>query len=291
MKILKIGGADVICNPLILLAIIIAAVLGAAEELIISFISLSLHEACHTIMANRLGYSVASVEIQPFGFVAKLNAEIHSASDEFAIAFSGPLCSLIAACSAIALAELGKMDSGVVEGFIAFNLLLAGINMLPALPLDGGRIIRSLLAKRMKRTRATRISSALGIAIGIALLTLSVVMLLKNAINATIAIISIFILLSAIKELKNAGTKEVSAILKRSSALKSGRIVDIKHVAANRAVTAGEALKTLSGNKYSVIIIVDDDMRALGEIGESSLLESVSKYGRNISLGAILKLD
>lgn len=126
-------------------------VFGAASA-VIFFGSVLLHELSHSVMARRLGIPVAGITLFLFGGVTETKAEAESAGDEFRIAVVGPLTSLGLAglfwlVALLAGGLLGEPVTFGLERLAFINLLLAVFNMLPGMPLDGGRVLRSLLWK------------------------------------------------------------------------------------------------------------------------------------------------
>jgi Zn-dependent protease/predicted transcriptional regulator len=142
----------------------------AVAAAILFFGSLLLHELGHALRARREGVEIVSITLWLLGGVARFRGRFPSAGAEFRIAIAGPLVTAGLAASFIALAvltHLGAALDGVFAWLGYVNLLLLVFNLLPALPLDGGRILRSALWQaRGDLSWATRIAAATGIGIG-----------------------------------------------------------------------------------------------------------------------------
>jgi Zn-dependent protease/CBS domain-containing protein len=130
------------------------------------FVSLLLHELGHAVVARREGMEIDGITLWVFGGVARFRGMFPSAGAEFRIAIAGPLVSLTLGVTLVAagvLIPLPAAIDGVVAWLGRINLTLLAFNMLPALPLDGGRVFRSLVwASTGDFTRATRTAGALG---------------------------------------------------------------------------------------------------------------------------------
>lgn len=132
------------------------------------FVCLTVHELAHAVTARRFGIRVRGITLFLFGGVAEIDGEVPTPSQEFAVALVGPAVSL-ALGSAFALATTWASSGGwpVVEGVLGtlalVNLGVAVFNLIPGLPLDGGRVLRAGLWRLTgSYTRATRVAAAGG---------------------------------------------------------------------------------------------------------------------------------
>lgn len=139
------------------------------------------HELAHALVARRHGVEVRSIVLWLLGGVAALQGDTPTARAEFQVAAAGPAVSLtIAGMSAAAswlFAQIGISSLVVASlGWLAgINVLLAAFNLLPAFPLDGGRILRALLWRRWDdRLRATTVAARVGIAGGFVLIAVGI---------------------------------------------------------------------------------------------------------------------
>lgn len=134
------------------------------------FACLVVHELAHALAARRLGVAVRRITLFLFGGVAEIAGELPSASAEFAVALLGPATSLLLG-SAFGLVAVHAGRSTALEGVAGtlalVNLGVALFNLLPGLPLDGGRLLRSFLWRRTGSfARATRVAGLVGRGIG-----------------------------------------------------------------------------------------------------------------------------
>lgn len=194
VRVLRVSGIDVRVHATFALAVLYFAsgfalvhgLLGAAFGVLLLcclFICLTLHELGHCIAARRFGVSVNEILLLPIGGVARLSSEPRKPPQELWIALAGPFVNaLIALCLWLLLAhyrialDLTDLDQlaapsriGLLRGLFWGNAVLALFNMLPALPMDGGRVLRAMLSLVLGRSRATRIAAAVGQVIAIGL--------------------------------------------------------------------------------------------------------------------------
>jgi Zn-dependent protease len=146
------------------------------------FASVVLHEMGHSLVARRFGLPIKGITLFIFGGVAELEDEPRTARDEFLVAVAGPIVSLLIAMVTLALARFGSAAGwpvpvvGVCSYLASVNLLVVLFNMVPAFPLDGGRVLRSALWKwRGDLQSATRITAGIGSGFGFVLIALGLV--------------------------------------------------------------------------------------------------------------------
>ena len=144
--------------------------------------SIVLHELAHTLVGRAMGMPIHHITLFMFGGVAELEQEPKAARIELAMALAGPALSIVLGLGLGFLASALKGGGGPAAvadafGYLAtLNLVLAGFNMVPAFPMDGGRVLRALVWMFTGRLdRATRIATALGEGFGVLLVALGIV--------------------------------------------------------------------------------------------------------------------
>jgi Zn-dependent protease len=151
---------------------------GGAIACLFFVASVLAHELCHSLVALSLGISVRRITLFVFGGVSQVEGEVHTPGGEFLMSIAGPASS---AALALIFYFLGgrhwnpsnapDMVSGVIILLAYINGMLAIFNMLPGLPLDGGRVLHSIIwAISHNEYSSTRLASALGVALGIGLM-------------------------------------------------------------------------------------------------------------------------
>jgi Zn-dependent protease/CBS domain-containing protein len=166
------------------------------------FFSIIAHEFCHSLVARKSGMPMKGITLFIFGGVAEMGEEPPSAKAEFMIAVVGPLSSIAIAAIFYGINQVGAASgwspaiNGVVGYLAMINGLLAVFNLVPAFPLDGGRILRSALWGWKGNLRwATRISSTIGSGFGIFLIIVGFIRILSGNFIAGlwIGLIGLFI--------------------------------------------------------------------------------------------------
>jgi Zn-dependent protease/predicted transcriptional regulator len=150
------------------------------------FLSIIAHEFAHSLVAKSYGMPMKGITLFIFGGVAEMGEEPPGPKAEFMMAIVGPLSSIVIGLIFFGLGAAGKGRlappiAGVLGYLAVINLILAGFNLIPAFPLDGGRVLRSILWKIKKNlNQATRISSRIGSGFGILLIIFGVFYVLRG---------------------------------------------------------------------------------------------------------------
>jgi Zn-dependent protease/CBS domain-containing protein len=189
-------------------------VVMAVVAALLFFGSLLLHELGHALQARREGMEIDGITLWLFGGVASFRGTFPSAGAEFRIAIAGPLVTLVLGVAFIALAVLVPMGDAV-DGVLAWlgitNLFLLVFNLLPALPLDGGRVLRSALWKaRGDFGWATRLAAGIGRAFGFAFIAIGIAALIFTSqfSGVWLAFMGWFLLGAASGELRYLAARE-----------------------------------------------------------------------------------
>lgn len=183
----------------------------------IFFTCIALHELGHSFVAIRKGCRVHEITLMFMGGAAKMDKMPSRPLDEFLMAIAGPAVSLFIGIISIGSGMLIHTDTGARE-FIGqmvlfigiINIIIAVFNLIPAFPMDGGRVFRALLTPRYGRVQATYIASRLGRAIAIAFFIIGIFGLKNfapfgypfNPWNPFLIVISIFIFINADREFR-----------------------------------------------------------------------------------------
>ena len=165
------------------------------------FVCVVLHEFGHVFAARRYGIRTSDVTLLPIGGVASLERMPEKPSQEIVVALAGPAVNLVIAVVLVIvlgarfdlsqMAQLEQAQSTMTGRIAAANVMLLVFNLIPAFPMDGGRVLRALLAVRMGYTRATRLAASIGQGLAVVLGFLG---LLGNPL---LVLIAVFIFLAA----------------------------------------------------------------------------------------------
>lgn len=291
----RLAGIDVYVHGslLILLAILavaqlvilgspFAAVLGAAS-LGIVFLCVLLHELGHALAARRYGIGTKRITLLPIGGVAQLERMPRRPSAELWVALAGPAVNLVLA--ALALGGLTVVSSmGLAVGWIrafefllSVNLLLFLFNLVPAFPMDGGRVLRALLSMRLGEVRATEVAARVGrfLAVGIGLLGL--------AVNPILVFIAIFVWFGAGQE---------AAMVRARAALGDAYVgqamaTEFRTLAPTDSLREAAELVVRTAQRHYPVV---EDGRVVGLLQQNDLFAAVARDDSQ-PVGAVMRRD
>lgn len=176
------------------------------------YICMIAHELSHSLVANKLGIPVRRITLFMLGGIAQPEKPFEKASQEFKAAIAGPLCSLLIAVFLFGLTHLldsvFSLNNSILTIFLSFlsivNLFLAIFNLVPAFPMDGGRVLRSILWHFFKDLlKATKIAVYLSIILS----TLLILSVFTRFGSLWCVFVGLFIIMSALGELRSLQNK------------------------------------------------------------------------------------
>lgn len=247
-----------------------------------------LHELGHALTAQRFGVQTSDITLLPIGGLARLQRIPEQPYQELLIALAGPLVNVaiaLAIFAAGARPEINASDAKqIVEaGFwaklLTVNVFLAVFNMLPAFPMDGGRVLRALLAMRMDYARATRSAASVGqlMAIGFGLLGLQVG-------NPILMLIALFVWIGAEAE----AVQVEERVVLRGVSVREAMLTDFQTLSPND--TLGHAADLLlAGTQHDFPVI--DDSRFAGILTRPDLMSGLAQGGRDAKVSAHVKTE
>lgn len=243
------------------------------------FLCVVLHEYGHALMARKYGVKTRDIILSPIGGVARLESIPEEPYKELFIALAGPLVNVIIAIllSIVTLVfysgsifpssesiELLKFPSEFIRFVIVMNIALFVFNLVPAFPMDGGRVLRSLLAIKIGRVKATKIASIIGRALAIGFIILG----LMNS-NLFLSVIGVFIYITAGSENKSI---EVSELLKET---KAGDLARENYTVIKMHDTLSIPIDIYQRGGEKNFVVINDENKVIGSLPELFIIDAI----------------
>jgi Zn-dependent protease/predicted transcriptional regulator len=260
---------------------IVMGVTGA----IILFVSVLIHELAHSILSTKYGIKVDQIILFIFGGVSEIKEETRDFRKEFKIAVIGPLTSfalggiflsffLLITFISPEITEAGPSYIQVLKGVLLYgfivNILLGAFNLLPAFPMDGGRMLRAALVRWLDYQRATKISVQVGIIISFVLIGLGIVVIIRASPIGGLWLILIGWFIQS-------GAKKYLQQFELSNLLKDMKLKDIMNTSFV-SVKPDLSIRNLISDYFDVyrkgsFPVIDDHSVLLGMVTTDDILE------------------
>jgi stage IV sporulation protein FB len=263
--------------------------LESALALLALFACILLHEFGHILMARRFGVRTPDVILLPIGGVARLERIPDVPRQELLIALAGPAvtlaiivglyCILRLTGTTVVLGQLSP-EGPFLAQLMAVNSYLLLFNLIPAFPMDGGRVLRALLASRLGLVRGTRIAASLGqmLAVGGGLYGFV-------ANEPFLILIAFFVFLGANAEATAVATRAVSQGLNVGQLM----VTDFRTIPVH--ATLSQAVELLLSGEQREFPVVDNLGRTEGILTRDNLIRGLSQRGADSSVGQAMTAD
>jgi Zn-dependent protease/CBS domain-containing protein len=274
----------------------LAGALTPTAVIVALFLCVLLHEFGHSLVAQRLGIEIHSITLLPIGGVSNLESLPEKPADEIKITIAGPLVNVVLAPIffgvGLLFGAVPRLPADLFTGigsvgqfffYLGYiNVVLALFNLLPAFPMDGGRILRALLATRLGAVRATEISSAVGQLFAVAFFLIGLI-----SGNFFLALIAVFIFFGASGESQMVRQRELTRGLLVSDVM--GTKPRTETVTPYH--TFGQVLDSVIHGYQEDFPVVDENGRLVGMITRDEIMTAAHSPERYSSVRDLMKVN
>lgn len=284
LKIATVAGTEVrIHFTFFILLLIVALQGGSAMDGVVfvcaAFFCVLLHEFGHVFAARGYGIRTPDITLLPIGGVARLERMPRTPSHELVVAICGPLVNVaIAAAIWLVVGVKAHLDPAFRfeqtghfwEKLMQWNLLMVAFNLIPAFPMDGGRVLRAFLAMFTEYAQATRWAAMLGQGLA---LSAALWMLLSGIFHPILLIIAFFIFMSAGQEAAAVTEQEAT----RGMRVRDAMMTDFRTLPADSNLR--EAVDLLLAGAQQDFPMLDEQGNLLGMVTRRGLVSALSEFG------------
>jgi stage IV sporulation protein FB len=246
---------------------------GALSAMLLALIP---HELGHALTARALGVRVQAIELMPFGGAARLEGWRQLPPWQAAlIAVGGPAVNLLLAMAAIFCAHCGAVSVEEVAPLVRGNLALMLFNLLPALPMDGGRLCCALVGRWIGAQRALRVFAGIGVALGGGVFGLGAWAAARGVLNLTLWLTGAYLVYAALRERNTPAYTQLHRSLAGRARLEARGVLPARHWVVREDLPLEKLAGRLDANAYHRFEVVDAGMRPVGRLDEPALLRGL----------------
>lgn len=281
--VLRVSKYKITISFFFIAVVIFAFAAGMYVETLAALFALGVHEFAHVFVGNKLGVVIHEIEILPFG--GRIKSSLSDASDESEMltVLAGPLANFAVVGFILVLSTLEFIPPKIAWQFTHYQLMLGIFNMLPALPLDGGRIFALWLRQRMSFTSSVRIASHTGKILGYSMLIIALFGFAFKKLYISFIIAGFFLLQQASTEEKNAHLIFMKHLAKKEK-LSIKRYLPGEIIIADQETTAKKILYLFSPQKYLIVYILDKNMKIQKSLTETEIFDKIIEKGLDFKL-------
>jgi stage IV sporulation protein FB len=290
LRVANIAGIDLVMNYWFIAMIILFSLAGMIAKVLLVFSAVLWHELAHAGAAMALGFTVREVELLPFGGVARIEGlGVASSKGEIIIAAAGPAASMVLAALVYGSMFYMNVWTEIWDFYYKTNLMLTTFNLIPGLPLDGGRIFRAWLALYIDYAKATAIAA--GVSKGVSALLVGIVIYqyaIGSTVNITFLVAAVFLYTTAKSEIKVAGFRTLRIMAQKKSLLKARGMMPATHLTVVEEVLLKDIVRLFRPDQYYVMLVVNADCKVCGTLTETEVWEELPKKGLHASIGELI---
>ena len=250
-------------HPLFLAVGLLSALFGGLPIFIICALTALLHECGHIFCAARLGFECKKISLMPFGAAAVCDIEGISPSDEVKLSLAGPLVNFILCVGVAGLWWFFPETYAYTDLIFYASAGMLVLNLLPAYPLDGGRVVKCVLGSFLKKTKALNLALRItNISVVVALVFIFIFAIR----NITLLTVAALLLCAAL-------TKSPPAVKINFASKKKKKGLEIRYVILDENATFKDALRFVDSSRYLILQLYNE--KFLDEITEDELYEKL----------------
>lgn len=274
---MTLAGVRLKTHPLTPLTLMLAAVFTGGGALIRALCALGLHECAHLLAAIKLRAQIQEIELMPYGGAIRMRALWETPAARLAIiSLAGPAANALAACVIALMVYAYPPIARNAKPFIDINIAITLINLMPALPLDGGRALCAILTRKLGVMRAVRVGLWAGRALAlIMIIGALVIFIYTGKLKLYLMLWAIYIIASGERERAQAEGAALRALLIMPDPPQGTQ--EARWLAARAQDTIYSAARMISPGKPHLIAVIDEGGNLVCVLSQQSISNALTK--------------
>ncbi|MDR3600005.1 MAG: M50 family metallopeptidase [Desulfosporosinus sp.] len=291
MELLKISGVSIRIHPTFLLALVVYGVLGLAAQALLIFSLVLGHELAHLLTAKAYGFKIVGLELFPFGGAAYCDDLFEGRKlEESVMAFAGPAFNVFLLFGAQALRWNGLWAGELANDFVRYNFWLAAFNLIPVLPLDGGRVLRALCAEGFGFVRTTKFLARAGQWLGVISALYGIILWGKGSFAEgplTFIILGGFFWFAGNKEISAAHITFLRQLTRKKEELMKKGLMRSKWLTVQRNTPLVRIVEEFTPDRYAMVSLTNEEMGLAKILTETDVVEGMMREGIRFPVGKL----
>jgi len=291
MELVKLSGVSLRIHPTFMIVLVVYGVLGLAAQALLVFGLVFCHELAHLLTARAYGFRVVGLELFPFGGAAYCDDLFEGRKfEESIMALAGPAFNVLLLFGAQVLRWQGLWTGELADDFVRFNFWLAAFNLIPVLPLDGGRVVRALFAENFGFVRTTKFLAWAGKWLGILLALYGIILVGQGNFAEgplTFIVLGGFFWLVGSKEIAAAHITFLRQLTRKKEDLLKKGLMRSFWVTVQKDTPLVRIVEEFTPDRYAMISLTNQDL-GLGKIlTETEVVEGMLREGIRFPIGKL----
>ncbi|OPX42710.1 stage IV sporulation protein FB [Ruminiclostridium hungatei] len=285
------GRLNVTFNLLILVFAGAAALTGYFREYIQTLFFIFVHEAGHLTVGSLLGAQVCNIRLLPVGLNAGINMADCTGRQRIAVYTAGPCTSFLLALIFFLLYNICDPRGFFLAGLYT-NLYLGGFNLIPILPLDGGKIIQELLAARLGILRTGKVLKHVSVLLSAAIIAAGLAGLFYSRSGVNLMVIGVYFFMCMGTSREETAFMNIKSLLFRKSRVIRKGIYPVREIVALKHMKLSEVIKALDYiDRFHIINVLDEDMRVIKVMTEQEVLEAILSNPADTTFDNLMQIE
>ena len=291
MELLKIYGVSIRVHPTFLLVLVVYGVLGLAAQALLVFTLVLGHELAHLLTAKAYGFKVVGLELFPFGGAAYCDDLFEGRKvEESIMALAGPTFNVVLLFIAQALRWNGVWTGELANEFVRLNFWLAAFNLIPVLPLDGGRVARALFAEAFGFVRTTKFLARSGQWLGVLFALYGIVLGGSGKFSEgplTFITLGGFFWFVGSKEISSAHITFLRHLTRKKEELVRKGLMRSKWLTVHKDTPLVRIVEKFTPDQYGMVSLANEKMGLAKILTETEVLEGMLREGIRFPVGKL----
>ena len=257
-------------NVLTIALFVFCIIFNKADMLCVTYAVMILHELAHCLAAVCIGLKISHIDFYPFGVNLKLkNKLVYSLADEMILYFSGPFCNILFAL--IAMIVYSRYPNESVKIFYISNTMLFCMNMIPSVPLDGGILLKKIIAYRLGYNSANKIMTVISAVFSAMIMGLGIYVMYITKFNFSVLLFSALMIGNIFTQSEKYNVDLIKTLMFNNKKKKS-----VRHIVVENECNYCDIVDKFIPKDYNMVYVVSDDGKVKDIITETQVIDKLT---------------